>query len=228
MAITADSLISKVRLILQETTPGDMRWKDPEMLGWVNDAQREVVLLKPSAGAKNTNVQLDQGTLQSIPSDGVMLLNVTRNMLSANNNGTDDPGRVIRITDREILDAENPAWHVDDANVEVLHYIFDEDDPTRYFVYPPQPSVTGYVNILYSASPTPLAALGEDIKVPDIYANQIVDYVLYRCYTKDSSYAGNAQRAMNHYQLFRESLGAKSEIDLASTPNAEQENSKRR
>lgn len=226
MAITAQSLIDKVRLILQETTPGGMRWKDPEMLGWVNDAQREVVLLKPSAGSKNTNVQLNQGTLQTIPSDGVMLLNVLRNMDAALNDGSDGPGRVVRITDREILDAENPSWHFDAPDLEVLHYIFDEDDPTHFMVYPPQPAIPGFVNILYSASPTPLTALTENINIPDIYANQVVDYVLYRCYTKDSSYAGNAQRAMNHYQLFRESLGAKSEIDLASTPNMDQVRSK--
>ena len=30
----------------------------------------------------------------------------------------------------------------------------------------------------------------------------LLDYVLYRCYLKDSEFAGNQQRAGQHYQLF--------------------------
>ena len=36
----------------------------------------------------------------------------------------------------------------------------------------------------------------------DIYANGIIDYVLYRAYMKDAEFAGNNQRASSHYQLF--------------------------
>ena len=45
-------------------------------------------------------------------------------------------------------------------------------------------------------------AVTGDLGVPDIYANAVQDYVLYRAYTKDSEYAGNAARAQAHYAAF--------------------------
>jgi hypothetical protein len=34
----------------------------------------------------------------------------------------------------------------------------------------------------------------------------LADYILYRAYTKDSEYAGNAQRAVAHYGAFKDAL----------------------
>jgi branched-subunit amino acid ABC-type transport system permease component len=51
-----------------------------------------------------------------------------------------------------------------------------------------------------------------------VYANCILDYVLYRSYQKDSEFAGNAQRAMMHYQSFANALGVKTQADGATTP----------
>jgi len=205
-----------------------MRWKDPEMLGWVNDAQREIVLVKPNTSARNVNIALAAGTLQTIPTDGVSLLKAVRNVSGSTNTAADIPGRAIRISETEILDAENPDWHFADPDLTVLHYMFDEDDPVHFFVYPPQPAVPGHLNIVYSASPIELTDLSQDISIRDIYANQIVDYVLFRCYLKDASYAGNEQRANNHYQLFRESLGLKAQVEITSSPNMDVEMSKQR
>jgi hypothetical protein len=42
--------------------------------------------------------------------------------------------------------------------------------------------------------------------LPDIYGNVLADYILYRAYTKDSEYAGNAQRAQAHYAAFQAAL----------------------
>jgi hypothetical protein len=52
----------------------------------------------------------------------------------------------------------------------------------------------------------------------DIYANCLLDYILYRAYQKDSEYAGNAQRSMMHYQGFSNALGIKTQADSATTP----------
>ena len=55
--------------------------------------------------------------------------------------------------------------------------------------------------------------------VDDIYANALIDYVLYRSYMKDAEFAGNAQRANNHFQLFANSVGAGAQINLMASPN---------
>jgi hypothetical protein len=40
--------------------------------------------------------------------------------------------------------------------------------------------------------------------------------MLYRAYSKDAEYAGNANRAQSHMMAFASSLGVKSKIDASS------------
>ncbi|MDO8312640.1 MAG: hypothetical protein Q7T25_11940, partial [Sideroxyarcus sp.] len=51
------------------------------------------------------------------------------------------------------------------------------------------------------------------------YGNGILDYVLYRAYSKDADYAANAQRAVGYYQVFAAALGIKDAADIKSSPN---------
>jgi len=219
--ITAANLLLRIRDTLQDTT--GVRWLDAELLRYMNDAQREIVNLRPDAAADHANVQLATGTEQAIPDVGLRLIKVVRNMSAAGGSATGK--RVIRIVDREILDSQEPNWHDptvsgDAAHTTVVkHYVFDEDDPRKYYVYP---GVAGnaYVEIVFSRSPTDFANTSSAVSyLDDIYANAIIDYVLYRAYMKDAEFAGNAQRANNHFQLFANSVGAGAQINLMASPN---------
>jgi len=107
MAVTVQSIIDRIQTTLQDTT--GIRWPvTGELVLWVNDAQREIALLKPDASAANETVTLVTGTKQSIPTSGNRLLRVVRNM-SAASNGTG--GRAVRLVSREVLDAQTPLWH---------------------------------------------------------------------------------------------------------------------
>jgi len=101
----------------------------------------------------------------------------------------------------------------------VKHYMYDEQDPRNFYVYPGV-SGTAHIEIVYSANPTAVAANG-NLSIPDLYANAVMNYVLYMAYMKDAEYAGNSQRAANHYQLFTASVTGKAQVDLITTPNAE-------
>lgn len=221
MAVTVASVIDRVQVTLQDTT--GIRWPETsELILWVNDAQREVALLKPDASATNDTITLVTGTKQTIPSAGNRLLRIVRNM-SAASGGTGK--RSIRLVSREILDAQTPDWHDptvsgDAAHGSVVkHYMYDEQDPRNFYVYPGV-SGTAHIEIIYSANPTVVAANG-NLSIPDLYANAVMNYVLYMAYMKDAEYAGNSQRAANHYQLFTASVTGKAQVDLITTPNAE-------
>jgi len=221
MAVTVQSVIDRVQTTLQDTT--GIRWPvADELVLWVNDAQREIALLKPDASATNDTITLVTGTKQTIPSAGNRLLRVVRNM-SAATGGTGK--RSIRLVSREILDAQTPDWHDptvsgDAAHTSVVkHYMYDEQDPRNFYVYPGV-SGSAYVEIVYSANPSTVTA-SDDLSIPDIYANAVMNYVLYMAYMKDAEYAGNSQRAANHYQLFSASVTGKAQVDLITTPNAE-------
>jgi hypothetical protein len=192
---------------------------------WVNDAQREVALLKPDASAKNETVTLDAGTKQSIPNSGNRLLRVVRNMSAASGgNGL----RAIRIVDREVLDAMSPDWHdpsvANDAahGSSVKHYIYDDQNPRNFYVYPGVVGSSSHVEIIYSANPTGVTKT-DAISIPDIYANCLMNYVLYMCYMKDSEHAGSQQRAQSHFNIFQTSVTGKSQVDTTTTPNTNME-----
>lgn len=227
MPVLASDIISRAQIVVQDTT--GVRWAYAELLGWLNDGQREVAIHKPSATAANVVLHLQAGTLQGIGADGLALLRIVRNLqtpVAMPRIGL----RAIRIVDRDVLDAQHPDWH--DPSVFpytriVKHFCFDDVDPTSFYVFPGNDG-TGAVEAVISRSPVDVPVVGDPnvlasyrqpITIPDIYANALLDYVLFRAYSKDADYAGNADRSTNHYQLFMGSLLAKVQNETLVNPN---------
>lgn len=219
MSITAQSIIQRCVDALQD--PTSIRWPVAELLRYLNDGQREVVLHRPDAMRKSAAVALVAGTRQTIPSDGLKLIDVVRN--------TGGTKRAVRQVNREILDAQTPGWHGLAGVTEILHFMFDARDPTAFYVYPPAASSGASVEALYAATPTDVSeqaqgvlytAVTGNISVPDIYGNALHDYIMFRAYSKDSEYAGNAARAQAYYTLFANSLGIEVKATVAVSPIA--------
>lgn len=213
--IIARTVIEKAQIILQDTT--GVRWpSDTELLGWLNDGQLEVMVFKPNANVKNIAVKLVAGTKQSLPSDGVQLIDVVRNMGTNGNT----PGRAIRIVMREILDAQVPNWHAATPAADTKHYMYSMLDPKNYYVYPPQPaSGQGYAEVIYGATPA-AATINGAIALDDIYQNVLVDYILYRAYSKDTEYAADQNRAATHQSAYIAALTGKAKVEVGVNPNA--------
>ena len=210
--ITAQSIINKAAV--QLTDISNIRWTRAELLGWINDGQRQIVTMNPNATSKVAVEKLDTGTRQKIPTDGWTLLEVIRSM------GTDGlkPGRAIRLTSRELLDAFNPDWHSDTATTVPKHYIFDPQDITAFFVYPPN-NGKGYVEFNYSPVPVDLSSESSTISINDIFETALLDYVLYRACSKDAEYAPGLALASGYLQTFMAAIGVKSETELKNSPN---------
>ncbi len=282
--IQVNSIVNRAATLIQDAT--NVRWPTSELIDWLNDGQREIVLIKPQASVKNESKMLDaSATKQTIPSNGVMLIDVVRNMGA---NGS-TPGNAIRPVSREVLDAQRPSWHSDANAGSIQHFMFDPRDPKTFYIYPKAPATAWYVELIYSASPTDVdvpvttststitypaahnlsagstvsfssinglsgvqtgtvyyvlstpssttATIGATsggsaitlgtgsaricgtIQIDDVYANALLDYVLYRAYSKDADYAGNAQLAVSHYQAFSNSLGVKKQNEIEQNPN---------
>jgi hypothetical protein len=210
----ASVIITRATDILQDTT--SVRWPTDELLRWASDAQREIVLYKPEASVTNTTLSLTTNqTKQSLPSTALTLISIVRNM--GTNGAT--PGRAVRLIQREVLDAQLPNWHSETGAAETKHYMFDNRDPRTFYVYP-KPSGTLYLECVYSVAPTDLTSTSQALSLNDIYANIILDYMLYRAYSKDAEYAENVQRALAHYTAFSNALGIKTRNDNEKSPNA--------
>lgn len=200
MAISVNNIVARAQTILQDTT--SIRWPELELVDWINDAQREVVMLVPQAGATTLDVTLDPlDSLQRLPSDAIQFLRVIRNV----------GGRAIRAADRDILDAQIPGWH-QLTDSEVIHYVHDPMDPTTFYVYP---RATGSVEVVYAKSPNAVTA-GQNLAIPDVYANSVLDYILYRAYSKDAEATANRDLAVKCYERFVGALGMKMQAMTAS------------
>lgn len=222
--LTGTNIIDRARYTLQDSS--GVRWTDAELLVYINDGQREIVNFKPETKATHANVSLATGTEQSLPSGGLRLLKVTRNMSGTAADATG--GRAIRIIEEDLLNSIDPDWNDPTVTGSSAHgsiiknYVFDPDDPKKFYVYPGVKSGSNaYIEVVYSASPTDLSSASDTIDVDDIYGNALVDFVLYKAYLKDAEYAANQQRAGTHFQLFTASLSGGGQAQITVNPNTE-------
>jgi|TARA_B110000977_G_C10999201_1_gene463116 hypothetical protein len=205
-------VLDRAAIILQDNT--NVRFPNEELLKFFNDAQKEVVLHRPDAKMVNTTFDCASGSKQTLPSAALRLIEVIRNV----------GGRAVTQVQKRILDETLPNWHETVASTnKIEHFIYDPSDPKNFYIYPKGASGTHSLEIVYSSSPAEIAVSNfstdtQVISVDDVYANCILDYVLYRSYQKDSEFAGNPQRAMMHYQSFANALGVKTQADVATTP----------
>jgi hypothetical protein len=199
----AKTIIDKASLLLEDSSA--LHWQASELLGWLNDGQRELATLSPSSNVKNIALQLVSGVKQSLPSDGILLLDIPYNLGSL---GT-TMGFPINHVPKEIMLKRIPGWTSTLPYGIVKHYIYTPQDPLVFYVYPPQPTVTKYVECVYSAIPALIAnaTVGTKITIPDVYQNALVDYVLYRALSKDSEYGNQDAKAVAHYQAFTQAIG---------------------
>jgi hypothetical protein len=210
--ITAQAIINKAAI--QLTDIGNTRWTRAELLDWLNQGQKQIVVMSPSATNKVSTIQLTAGTRQSIPSDGWTLLELIRYM------GTDGtkPGRAIRVTSRELIDSFNPNWHADAKSAVPKHYIFDAQDQTVFYVYPPN-NGQGYVQLNYSPVPPMITSESTVISVSDTFEPPLLDYILYRACSKDAEYAPGLQLAAGYLQTFMAAMQIKQTSELSNNPN---------
>lgn len=225
MPFTAKDVLKRASTVLQDA--GAVRWPLPELLMWLNDATREISLLKPNAVGKTITMPLVEGTRQEIPATAHALLQVVRNMNSVTNEG----GQVITPIIRQVLDQQMPGWH--DRTVipfgNVVRHVADDALDQRMFYVVPGNDGTGSIEVVVASLPaeipTPTNSLDIEayiavVDMQDIYRNPVVDYILYRAFSKDMNLQGAGQRAAAHYAMFQNALGLKAQGEAAAAVQA--------
>lgn len=216
-------IIRRVEFVLQDT---NIRWPRLELQNWINESYLAITLLRPDANAKTGTFTCAAGTRQVLTdqfASALRLLDITRNLASASTK------KVVRIVSRSVLDDQKPTWHSETQSVNIQHYTYDTRQPKEFFVYPPA-TTAAQLEVIYADAPGTHAlaesALDPDgsntdvILLDDIYMSPIIDWVLYRAYSKDAEYGANEARAAASYQAFNSALGAKTQVDAAVAPVA--------
>ncbi|CVD65236.1 phage adaptor protein [Serratia marcescens] len=182
-----------------------LRWPKAELLDYYNDAIRAVIIARPDAGESSELLTCVAGTKQQLPDGANRLLDITRVA----------GGRVIRPIPREALDTQFPDWHLSSGTTE--GYCYDEQTPRTFYVFPG--TVAGVqLDAVVSRIPVAitLTALDEAlVSLDELYNNPIIEWMLYRCYSKDSQNGANSQLAQQHYQAFNDQLGVKTQAEMA-------------
>jgi hypothetical protein len=198
MTTAVSSLIAKAKILTQD--PTGVRWTDPEWILWASDGQREVIRILRLT--KNADVLLDPGAIQSLPADGVEIVDIPYYM-----SDPDVIGLPIREVSRRVMDAAKPTWMYDTGTVS--SWMRDETIPLRFYVHPPPPDDQALVRMHYIWIPPLLTADTDLLAIPDDKAPAVVDYMLYRAYSKDVDVPGSAELAALAYAQFMRGLGQK-------------------
>lgn len=220
-------IIERVEHVLQDS---NVRWPRLELQSWINESYLAITLLRPDANAKAATFTCAAGSRQVLTKTGgggfpsaLQLLDVTRNMKSGSTL------KAVRLVSRAVLDDQRPTWHAETQSDNIQHYMYDPRQPKEFFVYPPATS-TAQVEVIYADAPAAHALTESQlnpaasspnttvINLDDIYMSPMIDWVLYRAYSKDAEYGANEQRAQASYGAFNAAIGAKSQTDSAVTP----------
>jgi hypothetical protein len=201
----AKTIIDKASLLLADVSQSF--WLTSELLGWLNDGQRDIATTAPQANVKNSPLLLVAGVKQALPADGILLFDIPFNLGAL---GT-TIGTLINHVPKDIMLKRIPGWTSTLPSPVVKHYIYTPSDPLVFYVYPPQPVTPRYVECVYSAIPVIIANAnaGTKITISDFYQSALLDYVLYRAFSKDFDNSAQLARAQEHYQLFTTAIAAK-------------------
>lgn len=220
MTTPAQSVIFRAAETLQDL--GAVRWSTAELVRYLNDGQREILVYRPDVFATSVTLSLAAGAKQSLPDTATKLLDVVRN------SATTSAKKSVRLVNRQLLDSQVPDWHIATASVDIVHYMYDPITPRIFYVYPPATTLSRLdvvvaqypTDISEPAANTTYTAVTGNIAVPDILSSALKDYVIARAFMKDSEQAGNAARAQAHYALFAGAIGAdlKSTTDVVPNP----------
>lgn len=175
MAILASSIITSVRRVLLDPSPG-VTWLDANLLALINEAERAICALKREAYPIRATLTLVAGTWQTLPADGLAIMDLYHNVVS---------GRRAILCNRELMDAAAISFPIATQETDVQEWTKDDRDPTRFDVIPPN-NGSGQVIALYGATPPAIAAVGNPINLLDIYEQCIKAFVIAQAYAENT------------------------------------------
>lgn len=202
MTTTAQSIVLEVQTVLQDD---GVRWPASEIVRYINDGQRLIASKRPDTKATAVSFACVAGHRQTLPSTAQSLIDIHTNA----------SGQAVTKVERSILEAVSRTWTTQTPGVPV-HFMHTLADPRTFYVYPPASSGTALACV-FSNYPTDIPAptapgvlastVTGNIDLPDEFEVALQHYAVFRCYSKDAEFGGNAALAAAHLQLFKAELG---------------------
>lgn len=120
-----------------------------------------------------------------------------------------------------------PEWVTGTADTTV-HFMIDAREPRTFEVYPP--AIAGRtVEAVFSMYPADVPAptapgraastVTGSTALEDKFTNALLDYVLFRAWSKDAEFGGNQSLAQARYTSFAQAVGIEGQARVAASPS---------
>lgn len=177
--------------------PGFVRWKEGELLNYINQALSMMAMNLPDEFRRSETVSVTQAEV-ALPADALVLLSV-----DAVN------GVAVSEVAVEKLNQLDPGWR--QRSGMPSSWVQHVREKQRYWLYP-APSEP--VDVMHSYSAFAYLNQDDDLPVSDVYQSAVMDFVLHRAYGKDGQNASEQNKSLMHLQLFNTAIG--NVLDLKS------------
>lgn len=213
MAIRTQSVLDRIDFATGDTAR--KRFSLPRIAQFLNEAQSMIAEASPKSSAAYLPITLVAGTQQTLENDTSKSWIRLHEVVCNASAGGLPTGASVRLVSRPQLDQVARNWRAASAGATV-EYTMDERDPKAFMVYPP--AVAG-AKLFALASPRPgpvcvlngggtaLADANELIGLGDGFDIPMVDWVLYRLFSKDALEPGYQVRAKDHFAAAQGALG---------------------
>lgn len=186
---TGTNAIDEFRRYTQDTA-APFRVDATAALGLVNQAQRMLSVLLPTAFLQRQSVNLVQGCRQTKPHPRSKMCSV----VEASNGSTVTP------VSKQLMDSLNAGWMQDTAAAVVQHQVIFPEDTENFYVYPPQPATPSTAVVVSEITPSDVAAAGDVLEVEDRYFMAIPFLMAHLHYLEDAGVEANAVMAKDFLQ----------------------------
>lgn len=185
-------------LLVQLTDPDQIIWTDAILFKVITEAQNACILVGADANIVTEDFTLAQAARQTLPSGGVRFVDVEGNV---------GGGSVTRVSKR-VMDEVWPDWTTEESATAIKHFLYDEEQPAAFWVYPVPSVGTIHVNLSYAKAVPIITSEDNAIVLSDLYLPSIKEYALWRCLSMEGP-AMAVGLAAQHLQNFYAFLGQK-------------------
>lgn len=205
----ASVFVDEVATILNDMQPGfqHTRWPVPELLGYLSEAINAIVQGKPSLFVSVTTLNLAPGSTQHLPEEYSRILDIHFNL---NRDGTEGPNVLPGVYNLQ------QAFNKPDCPSRALIEVWSAYPGSErfYWVDPPVPRGLNYtpkVEALVMLAPQPVTSVNQPVLFPggstQLYWGALVDWCLYRCFSKDMESATSFENSQAKLKSFQAYLG---------------------
>ncbi len=205
----ASELFDEVGDILNDMEVGfeHLRWPVSDLMQYLNEASSTIALGKPSVFTTVVNLVLGPGSTQRLPDEYARLLDIHFNI---NRDGSEGPNVLPGVY--ALQQAFQKPGCKSPGVIEV--YSAYPGSERFFWVDPPVPRALPYtpqIEALVIALPPLVTSPAQPLVYPGIsaqmYQGALVDWMLYRCYSKDQESPSSLQRSEMHFKAYQMYMG---------------------